>query len=124
MEEVFVEIANLVALCIEAGVVAVLAVASIIAAARMLRMAIARESALFIRRNIFLAYGSAIALALEFSLASDIIRSAISPSWDAIGKLAAIAAVRIALNFFLMRDIESLSEESEENPERETPAKQ
>jgi uncharacterized membrane protein len=34
----------------------------------------------------------------------------VSPSWDAIGKLGAIAAIRIALNFFLARDIEKLAE--------------
>jgi uncharacterized membrane protein len=62
------------------------------------------------RRGIWLRFASALLLALEFTLAADLIRSAISPSWDAIGKLAAIAAIRIALNFFLARDIENMAE--------------
>ena len=62
------------------------------------------------RRAIWLRFATAIILALEFTLAADIIRSAIAPSWDAIGKLGAIAAIRIALNFFLARDIETLAE--------------
>lgn len=55
-------------------------------------------------------FATAIILALEFTLAADIIRSAVAPTWDAIGRLAAIAGIRIALNFFLARDIESLAE--------------
>lgn len=45
-------------------------------------------------------------LALEFALAADILRTAIAPGWDEIGKLAAIATLRTVLNFFLQREIE------------------
>lgn len=47
-----------------------------------------------------------LALALEFELAADILRTAVAPSWDEIGKLAAIAVLRTALNFFLRKEIE------------------
>lgn len=50
--------------------------------------------------------GKWLALALEFALASDLIRTAVSPSWDEIGKLAAIIALRTALNYFLEREFE------------------
>ncbi|MGI8669952.1 MAG: DUF1622 domain-containing protein [Aridibacter sp.] len=46
-------------------------------------------------------------LALEFQLAADILSTAISPTWDQIGKLAAIAIIRTALNFFLSREMEA-----------------
>jgi uncharacterized membrane protein len=49
-------------------------------------------------------------LALEFELAADIIRTAISPSWDDIGQLAAIAVIRTFLNFFLERDMKEVPE--------------
>jgi uncharacterized membrane protein len=42
-----------------------------------------------------------LALALEFQLGADILSTAIAPSWDQIGKLAAIAVIRTALNYFL-----------------------
>ncbi len=42
-----------------------------------------------------------LSLALEFQLAADILSTAISPSWDQIGKLAAIAVIRTGLNYFL-----------------------
>ena len=43
---------------------------------------------------------------LEFALAADILRSTIAPTWDEIGKLAAIIALRTILNFFLAKEIE------------------
>jgi uncharacterized membrane protein len=50
--------------------------------------------------------GQWLALALELALAADIVRSVVAPTWDEIGKLAAIAALRTLLNFFLEREIE------------------
>ncbi len=46
-----------------------------------------------------------LSLALEFQLAADILSTAISPSWDQIGKLGAIAVIRTGLNFFLAREM-------------------
>ena len=46
-----------------------------------------------------------LAIALEFQLAADILSTAVAPSWDQIGKLAAIAVIRTALNFFLTREM-------------------
>jgi uncharacterized membrane protein len=46
--------------------------------------------------------------ALTFQLAADIVESALAPSWDEIGRLAAIAAIRTFLNFFLERDLAQL----------------
>jgi uncharacterized membrane protein len=45
-------------------------------------------------------------LALEFQLASDILQTAISPTWTQLGQLASIAAIRTALNFFLAREMQ------------------
>jgi uncharacterized membrane protein len=49
--------------------------------------------------------GRSLALSLEFLLGADILRTAVEPSWDEIGRLAAIAAIRTALNYFLQREI-------------------
>ncbi|WP_293678650.1 DUF1622 domain-containing protein [uncultured Phenylobacterium sp.] len=48
-----------------------------------------------------------LALGLEFLLAADIMRTAVAPSWHEIGQVAAIAALRTALNFFIQREIDS-----------------
>ncbi|WP_433605188.1 DUF1622 domain-containing protein [Dactylosporangium sp. CA-139114] len=52
-----------------------------------------------------LGLGRFLALGLEFQLASDILRTAIAPTLREIGELAAIAAIRTALNYFLSREI-------------------
>jgi uncharacterized membrane protein len=49
--------------------------------------------------------GRFLALGLEFQLVSDLLRTAVAPSFEEIGKLAAVAAIRTALNFFLGREI-------------------
>ncbi|MFC7607660.1 DUF1622 domain-containing protein [Teichococcus aestuarii] len=45
-------------------------------------------------------------VALEFTLAADILRTVVAPSWDDIGQLAAIATLRTVLNLFLEREID------------------
>ena len=46
-----------------------------------------------------------LALALEFQLGADILSTAVAPSWEQIGQLGAIAVIRTALNYFLMREM-------------------
>lgn len=58
-------------------------------------------------------YARWLVAALTFQLAADIIESALTPSWDDIGRLAAIAVIRTFLNFFLERDLTE-NEEKEE----------
>jgi uncharacterized membrane protein len=52
-----------------------------------------------------LSLGRFLALGLEFQLASDVLRTAIAPSFQELAKLAAVATIRTALNFFLAREI-------------------
>jgi uncharacterized membrane protein len=49
--------------------------------------------------------GRFLAMGLEFQLAADILSTAVSPTWEDLGKLAAIAVIRTALNFFLNREL-------------------
>jgi uncharacterized membrane protein len=60
------------------------------------------------RREVRMRFGVWLLLGLEFELAADIIRTAISPNWTDIGQLAAIAGIRTFLNFFLESDLEKL----------------
>lgn len=55
--------------------------------------------------SIRLELGKSLALSLEFLLAADILRTAVAPTWEEIGKLAAIAALRTLLNYFLEREL-------------------
>lgn len=58
--------------------------------------------------------GRFLALGLEFQLAADLLRTAVAPSFAEIGKLAAVAAIRTALNFFLRREIREERREIDE----------
>ena len=58
-------------------------------------------------QNVRIQFGSSLAIALELLLAADILATAIAPTWDDIGKLAAIATLRTALNYFLERELKS-----------------
>ena len=53
--------------------------------------------------------GRWLALALEFELGADILRTAIAPTWSEIGQLAAIATIRTLLNYFLQQEIDRAS---------------
>ena len=89
-----------------------LAAAAIIGAAAL--QAALRAMVQFLRRTgphsriveIRLDLGRWLALGLEFELAADVLRTAVSPTWNDIGQLAAIAALRTLLNYFLAREIQ------------------
>lgn len=55
--------------------------------------------------QIRLILGRFLALGLEFQLAADILATAVSPTFEQIGMLAAIATIRTALNYFLAQEI-------------------
>jgi len=57
-------------------------------------------------KEVWLRFGVWLLLGLEFQLAADVVRTALSPTWQDIGLLGAIAAIRTFLNFFLERDLE------------------
>jgi uncharacterized membrane protein len=82
----------------------IIAVGAIWAFIRAVAVAIrTRDPAAFV--PVRLSLGQYLVLGLEFQLASDVLRTAISPSFNDIGQLAAIATIRTALNYFLSREI-------------------
>ena len=74
-----------------------------VAMTHLIRTAVAPKPAEFTASRLILA--RYLALALEFELGADILGTAISPSWDQIGKLGAIAVIRTGLNFFLSMEL-------------------
>lgn len=52
--------------------------------------------------------GHSFSLGLAFLIGASILKTILAPTWNDIGQLAAIIALRTALNFFLLRDVESL----------------
>ncbi len=97
------------------------AIASLIIIFGTLEMAITCLHVAFVRpktghelRDGYLRYARWLMAGLTFQLATDIITSALAPSWDDIGRLAAIAVIRTFLNFFLERDILEASKAQDE----------
>ncbi len=103
---------------VEAAGAAVISLGALIAIVQFLRALPSRDANSFV--GVRLSLGRFLALGLEFQLASDVLRTAVAPSFDELGKLAAVAAIRTALNFFLAREIRD--EQAAVNHERDNGA--
>lgn len=110
MEEAFKQAASTIALGVEALVVLIIAIGAAEALVRTLGELPGVRMHRADRRETWLRFAAWILLALEFALAADIIRTAIAPTWEDIGKLAAIATIRTGLNWFLGRDLAEFRE--------------
>jgi uncharacterized membrane protein len=113
----FKQIAEFVALVIQAGAVLVVTFGAVQALALVAEAIWQSEADSPRGREIWLKFATWILLALEFALAADLLRTAVAPTWDDIGKLAVIATIRTMLNYFLAKDIASF-----EGPRTGTPS--
>ena len=113
MEELFKEIAGRIALGVELISALLIAYGALEAVISLLfRTAKTADWKPYKRRRqIFVRFGTWMLLGLEFQLAADVVRTAISPTWTDIGQLAAIAGIRTLLNYFLEKDIKELGED-------------
>jgi len=113
LEQLLRQAAQVVSLATEAVAMVIVAIAvaqGVVAYA----LSFARWGGALRDNAIRLRLGRSLTLALELLVAADILRTAVAPSWEEIGQLGAIVAIRIVLNFFLQREIaheESLSED-------------
>ena len=108
MEELLKVIAGHVALGVETISVLLIAAGSIHAALAIATAVVRGERHPGWGRAIWVTYGGWLLGGLQFALAADIVRSAISPSWEQIGQLGAIAAIRTFLSYFLERDLKEI----------------
>lgn len=118
MEEAVKEVAHVVASACELACLLVLAVAAVAAVAKSVWRWRSYHT-LPMKKEIWLQFAAAIVLALEFALAADIADTIIAPTWEDLGHLAAIAAIRTILNYFLAKDLESFVEPSLANEGKE-----
>ena len=103
------DVVNVLVQVVEAAGAAIIFVGAVIAFARFLLVAFRREGMdPFARLRLDL--GRFLVLGLEFQLAADILRTAVAPSFTELGQLAAVAAIRTALNFFLGLEIKEETE--------------
>jgi uncharacterized membrane protein len=89
---------------VEAAGAAIVFVGAVLAFGRFVHLLVRRRrTAPFVRIRLDL--GRFLVLGLEFQLASDILRTAVAPSFTEIGRLAAVATIRTVLNAILEREI-------------------
>lgn len=116
----FEEFAKVLTLYLARGVevcaAVVIGLAAIRATWKALVLFCSRPTPQFDAEKIRLQLGRWLALALEFELAADILRTAVAPSWNEIGQLAAIVVLRTALNYFLQKEIDAATARGKGEP--------
>jgi uncharacterized membrane protein len=117
MEEALVRFAGFAEMLSEAAAVVVVTFGVVEAFLKLLWIAATPRATHGERKAVWRRFGMWLLLGLEFELAADIITSVVSPTWQDIGELGAIAVIRTFLNYFLERDLEN----AEQGPERATP---
>lgn len=111
MEDLIKQATTYLAAAIEAGAAVLIGLAAIQAVQTALYLYFfKRNSPEESKEEIRLRLGRWLALALEFELAADILRTAIAPTWNEIGQLGAIVVLRTVLNFFLQMEIDKAAE--------------
>jgi len=109
----FADIASMLA---EAAAVLTVAYGTVEAFVKLLRVVATSGTTHGERKEIWRRFGMWLLLGLEFELASDIIDSVVSPTWQDVGKLGAIAVIRTFLNYFLEMDLDSAESSGEVKP--------
>lgn len=57
------------------------------------------------RQEIWLRFGRWLVAAVTFQLAADVIETAITPGWEELGRLGAVAAIRTVISYSIERDL-------------------
>jgi uncharacterized membrane protein len=110
MEELLGISARYIGFAVEAMAMAIIAVGSVKAFIAGLGAMVLRPSMHDAIREVWLDYARYLIAGLTFQLAADIVRTTVAPTWDDIGRLAAIAVTRTFLSYFLERDLVEVRE--------------
>ena len=112
MEHWLYEIAEHVALTIEAAAILIIAYASAEALVATVRVMV-RHGTVAERRLTWMRYAHWLAAGLTFQLAADVVSTTVTPDWTRIGRVAAVAAIRTFITYFLDRDLADARERHE-----------
>jgi len=108
MEALLQETARYLSLTIQAFAILVVAIGVARALVGTLRLVLGRRASDAEMRTVWLGFAHWLVAGLTFQLAADIVQTTVAPSWDEIGRVAAIAAIRTFLTYFLDRDIDAM----------------
>jgi len=118
VEGTIVEVTRLIALAINMIAVVIVVVGVVVAVVGLLRLQIAGTATLVAMRGLWMDFARVLIAGLTFQLAADVVETAISPSWEDLGKFAAIAAIRLLLSYSLDRDMTAIGERQRADEER------
>ncbi len=107
MEEIIKTATTYVAQLIELMAALIICYSSVKAMLQFVKDSSSKTTGYLPAISIRLNLGKSLAIALELLLGADILKTAIAPTWNEIGQLAAIAALRTALNYFLERELKN-----------------
>jgi len=110
MESTLHEIAHVVALVIESIAIALIALGAIEAVFGLVRVGLRSANPDRDRRAVWLNFARWLVAGLTFQLAADIVNTSFGPTWEEVALLAAIAAIRTFLSFFLDREMREKDE--------------
>ena len=105
MEQWLVVVSEPVIVAIDFIALGTIVVGTLIALKDGIALLASREIDKHERRRLWMRYSHWLVAGLTFQLAADIIESSITPDWDGIGRLAAVAVIRTFLNYFLERGV-------------------
>jgi uncharacterized membrane protein len=105
LQEWLVVITKHVVLVVDAMAVLMIAIGTVQAFLLGLRAMLAPTATDHERHEVWLRFARWLIAALTFQLAADVLETTVAPTWEGIGQLAAIAAIRTFLSFFLERDL-------------------
>lgn len=108
MEDLLKLVAQYVSLGLSAIAILVVVIGAIEAVIDILRVMLAGRASDTDKRAVWLKFARWLVAGLTFQLASDIVETTVVPTWDEIGRVAAIGAIRTALTYFLDRDIDTI----------------
>jgi uncharacterized membrane protein len=105
MESIVQAIAHYVSLGIELIAIAIIAVGALVAILGIVRLRLHPET-ISADREVWMEFARWLVAGMTFQLAADIVSTSVAPTWDQVGHVAAIAAIRTFLSYFLDRELE------------------
>lgn len=117
MDELLHASAHILSRLLEAATLLLLALGALMAITRLVAGLLARRPPNEVALDVWQGLSRWMMVGLEFLLAADLVSTVVSPSWDELGRLATIAAIRTMLGFFLGRDLEAARKIARENAE-------
>ena len=106
MEAMLHAAANQITLALQAIAILLVAFGSVRALAGIARSVLSSPRGAAAPRDVWIDYARWLVAALTFQLGADIVATSLAPTWEELGRLAAVAAIRTFLGYFLDREME------------------